>query len=94
MLCHHAEVTKDFLHCNHRLCFLQCIDWRVENSPQKVINVNEAQGIGQTLPDSLLSGGVLVQDSVPLMKQLKVHWFDYGTLYLCIIVTLASQSGC
>ena len=30
-----------------------------------------------------------INTAVPLMKQLKVHWFDYGTLYLCIIVTLA-----
>ena len=31
MLCHCAEVTKDFRCCNHRLCFLQ-YDWQLENS--------------------------------------------------------------
>ena len=42
---------------NYRLCFLQC-DLQMENSPQKAINVNvnEAQGIGRTSPDPLLSG--------------------------------------
>ena len=37
----------------YKLCFLQC-DWQREHSPQKVISVNEAQGISQTSPDSLL----------------------------------------
>ena len=31
VLCHCAEVTKDFRCCNHRLCFLQ-YDWQLENS--------------------------------------------------------------
>ena len=39
--CHCAEVAKDFRCYNHRVCFLQC-DWGLKNSPQKVINVNEA----------------------------------------------------
>ena len=54
VLCHCAEVAKDFRCCNHRLCFLQC-DWQTENSLQKVINVNEARGIDQMSPDPLLS---------------------------------------
>ena len=39
---------------HYRLCFLQC-DWQRDISLQKAINVNEAQGIGQTSPDPLLS---------------------------------------
>ena len=33
-----------------------------KNSLQKVINVNEARGIGQMSPDSLLLGGVWGRD--------------------------------
>ena len=54
MLCHHAKVAKTFWCCSHRLCFLQC-DWWKEISLQKVINVNEARGIGWMSPDPLLS---------------------------------------
>ena len=50
MPCHRAEVAKDFW-C-YRLCFLQC-DWWREISLQKVINVNEARGIGRMSPDPL-----------------------------------------
>ena len=42
LLCHRAEVAKDFWCCNYRLCFQQC-DWQLENSPQKANNVNEAK---------------------------------------------------
>ena len=57
VLCHCAEVAKDIWCCNYGLCFLHW-DWQLENSPQKAININEAQRIGQTSPDPLLSGGI------------------------------------
>ena len=34
VLCHCAEVPKDFRCCNHRLCFPYC-DWHLESFPQK-----------------------------------------------------------
>ena len=58
VLCHCAEVAKNFWCCNHKLCYLQC-DWWLENSPQKAaINVNEARRIRWRSPDPLLVGGV------------------------------------
>ena len=48
-MCHRAEVAKSF----HRLYFLQC-DWRLENSSQKVINIERLN----VIPDPLLSGRV------------------------------------
>ena len=47
--CHGGEVAKDF----------RC-DWRMENSPQKVINVNESTGLAkhhQTFSFYVRSGG-------------------------------------
>ena len=62
VLCHHAEVlrisgvpTIDRVFCN--VC-----DWRLENSPQKAISINEAWGISWTSPDPLLSGRVWARD--------------------------------
>ena len=41
---------------HYRLCFLQC-DCQRETFLQKVINVNEAQGISQMSPDPLSQVG-------------------------------------
>ena len=46
---------QDFPALQPQIVFLQC-DWRRKNSLQKVIHVNEARGIGQMSPDSLLLG--------------------------------------
>ena len=50
VLCHRVEVVKNFLCCNHRLCFLQ-LDWREQSSSPKSNQLNEARGIGWRSPD-------------------------------------------
>ena len=47
--------------------------WQLENSLQKAINVNEAQGIGQTSPDPLLSGGIWARDFLHSQAHSKNH---------------------
>ena len=64
VVCHRAEVAKNFRCCNHRLCVLHC-DWYGENSLQKAIKVNEAQGTSRMSPDPLLSGWVWAQGYFP-----------------------------
>ena len=53
VLCHRAEVAKGF-QLQLQIVFLQC-DWQREKSLQKVININEVQGISRTSTDPLLS---------------------------------------
>ena len=64
VVCHRAEVAKNFRCCNRRLCVLHC-DWCGENSLQKAFKVNEAQGISRTPPDPHFSGGVWARDYFP-----------------------------
>ena len=54
MLCHRAEVAKDCRVALQKWYFLEC-DLQKENSPQRVNNINEAQGISEMSPDPLLS---------------------------------------
>ena len=49
----HAKVAKGFQCCSYKWCVLQC-DWWMENSPQKVININEAREIGHVEPFHLI----------------------------------------
>ena len=52
-----GEVIQGFPILHYRLCFLQC-DWQREISlDQKVININEAQGISRMSPDPLSQVG-------------------------------------
>ena len=51
--------------------FCNVIGGGMEDSPQKVISVNEAQGIGQLSPEPLLSGGVCRLVSQEYSRMLK-----------------------
>ena len=52
-----GEVIQGFPILHYRLCFLQCDWWREISLDQKVININEAQGITWMSPNPLSQVG-------------------------------------
>ena len=56
VLCHRAEVAKNFL-CSTTDCLIGKVIGGEKISLQKVIKINEAQGISQMSPDHLSQVG-------------------------------------
>ena len=61
MLCHCAEVPKDFRCCNHRLCFPYC-DWHLESFPQKARSPRDRLNVVRPSP---LRWGLGTRLSIP-----------------------------